>query len=229
MIYFKELNMPLTVLITGANRGIGLALAEQYITQGAEVIAVCRQKSDSLLALGAEIIENIDVTSSSAMKLLTNKLASRRVDVLINNAGILRDESLDNLNYEQIIEQFEVNTLGPIRVVEAVLNNLKQGSKIALITSRMGSIEDNDSGGRYGYRISKCGLNAAGKSMAVDLKEKGVSVAVLHPGFVQTEMVNFGGLISAEQSAISLVKRIEELNIANTGTFWHSNGEVLPW
>ncbi|PCK09196.1 MAG: short-chain dehydrogenase [Alteromonadaceae bacterium] len=157
------------------------------------------------------------------------EIANQTIDILINNAGILRDESFDSLNYEQIIEQFQVNTLGPIRVVEALFNNLKSGSKIALITSRMGSIDDNDSGGRYGYRMSKCALNAAGKSMAVDFKSKGISVALLHPGFVKTEMVNFGGLITAEESANNLAQRIEELSLENTGTFWHSNGEVLPW
>jgi len=221
--------MSRTVLITGANRGIGFALAQHFVSLGDRVIGVCRQSSEQLTDLDVKVIESIDVSSSSGINQLKKEVANQTVDILINNAGILRDESFDNLNYAQIIEQFQVNTLGPLRVVEALFENLKSGSKIALITSRMGSIDDNDSGGRYGYRISKCALNAAGKSMAVDFKPKGISVALLHPGFVQTEMVNFGGLISAEESATNLVKRIEELNITNTGTFWHSNGDILPW
>jgi NAD(P)-dependent dehydrogenase (short-subunit alcohol dehydrogenase family) len=221
--------MSQTVLITGANRGIGLALAKQYAAGGANVIGVCRQSSAALEALEIDIIENVDVSSSMSMESFKSKIATRKIDILINNAGILRDETLTELDYEQITEQFNVNTLGPIRVVEAVMNNLTQGSKIAFITSRMGSIGDNDSGGRYGYRMSKCALNAAGKSMAVDFRSLGISVALLHPGFVKTEMVNFSGLITSEESASNLIKRIDELNIENTGTFWHANGEILPW
>jgi NAD(P)-dependent dehydrogenase (short-subunit alcohol dehydrogenase family) len=104
-----------------------------------------------------------------------------------------------------------------------------QGSKIANITSRMGSIADNDSGGRYGYRASKAALNAFGKSLAVDLKPRGIAVAQLHPGYVKTRMVNFGGLISPEESARGLAERIANLTLENTGSFWHSNGEELPW
>lgn len=97
------------------------------------------------------------------------------------------------------------------------------------MTSRMGSIEDNDSGGRYGYRVSKAGLNAAGKSLAVDLKDRGIPVAILHPGFVKTDMTGNNGDITAEQAAHRLVQRMDELNLGNTGTFWHSDGSVLPW
>jgi len=221
--------MSKTVLITGANRGIGLALARHYACHGDRVIAACRHASSSLNELEAEVIESVDVSSGAGVNRLKQAVADRHIDLLINNAGILRDESFDTLNYEQILAQFQVNTLGPIRVVEALINNLAAESKIAFITSRMGSIEDNDSGGRYGYRISKCALNAAAKSMAVDLKPKGIPVAILHPGFVKTEMVNMGGLISAEESAENLSQRIQQLNLNKTGTFWHANGDILPW
>jgi len=116
-----------------------------------------------------------------------------------------------------------------LRISEALLPNLKAGSKIANITSRMGSIADNDSGGRYGYRASKAAFNAIGRSMAIDLKKSGVAVAQLHPGFVKTRMVNFGGLITPEESVAGLVKRIEALDLENSGSFWHCNGEELPW
>ena len=217
------------VLITGANQGIGLQLCIAYKQKGAEVIAVCRNASQKLLALECEVIDSIDVTEKESITRLKQKVGARKLDLLINNAGIYLSQSLENLSYDAIKKQFEVNTLGPIRVVEALLGNLDKGSKIAMISSRMGSIDDNTSGGSYGYRMSKGALNVASKSLAVDLKGREISVAILHPGYVQTKMVNYNGDISAEVSASRLVERIEALNINNSGTFWHSNGEVLPW
>jgi len=224
-----EKNSNLNVVITGANRGIGLALCGIYKKSGANVIAVCRESSKKLQSMQVEVIDGVDVSTSNGVSHLKEVIADRKVDILINNAGILRSQSFSSLNYDEMIEQFVVNSLGPIRITEALFGNLTEGSKVALITSRMGSVEDNTSGGSYGYRMSKSALNVAGKSMAVDFKPRGISVALLHPGYVQTEMVNFGGEISAELSAERLVQRIDDLNLENTGTFWHSNGEVLPW
>ena len=218
-----------TVLITGANRGIGLALCKAYLKKGFTVIAVCRQSSQDLQLLSLEVVDQVDVSSAQGIAHLKKSIANRNIDILINNAGILRNQTFNNLDYEEITEQFIVNTLGPIRVVEALFQSLSEGSKVAFVTSRMGSIKDNTSGGSYGYRMSKCALNIAGKSMAVDFKSKGIAVAILHPGYVQTEMVNFGGEISTELSANRLADRIDQLTIENSGTFWHSNGEVLPW
>lgn len=223
-----QVNQTMTVMITGANRGIGLALCDAYLNKGAEVVAVCRKASESLKKMPLDIIEDVDVSTEQGIRQLKASL-NKPIDILINNAGILSNQRLSNLDYEQMIEQFKVNTLGPIRVTEAVLPHMVKGSKIAFITSRMGSIEDNTSGGTYGYRMSKCALNAAGKSFSLDLKSRGISVALLHPGYVQTEMVNFGGEISAELSASRLLDRIEELDISNSGAFWHSNGDSLPW
>ena len=221
--------MSKTVLITGANRGIGLALCRHYKEQKNEVIAVCRKVSKELEELDVKIYPDIDVSSEDALQNLNNQLINTNIDILINNAGILRSESFESLNYKDINDQFQVNTLGPIKVVEALFERLISGSKIIMITSRMGAINDNSSGGYYGYRMSKCALNAAAKSMSVDFKSKGISVALLHPGYVKTEMVNFGGLITPEQSANDLAQRITELTLETTGTFWHSNGEILPW
>jgi NAD(P)-dependent dehydrogenase (short-subunit alcohol dehydrogenase family) len=123
----------------------------------------------------------------------------------------------------------EINAYAPLRVTEALLSNLQSGSKIANITSRMGSIADNDSGGRYGYRASKAALNAFGKSLAIDLKPKEIAVAQLHPGYVKTRMVGFGGLIDTAESVGGLVKLIDTLTLENSGLFWHTNGEELPW
>lgn len=218
-----------TVVITGANRGIGLELARHYAGEGCDVIGVCREASAELTDVAARVIEGIDVTKDAGVDQLTDALAGERIDLLINNAGLLQDEKLGSIDFDSIRIQMEVNAYAPLRVTEALVSQIPSGGKIANITSRMGSIADNDSGGRYGYRASKAALNAFGKSLAVDLKPKGIAVAQLHPGYVQTRMVNFGGLISPEESAKGLAARIEGLTLENTGSFWHSNGEALPW
>jgi NAD(P)-dependent dehydrogenase (short-subunit alcohol dehydrogenase family) len=217
------------VLITGANRGIGLALSQHYFSKGLHVIAVCRKASEELQSMGVEIIYSIDVSKAEDVQHLKDRLDGRHIDILINNAGILRSHTFNNLDYQAVLEQFEVNAMGPLRVVDALRDNVSSGSKIVMVTSRMGSIEDNTSGGQYGYRMSKSALNAATKSLAIDLKPKGIAVALLHPGYVQTDMVNNGGEITAEVSAERLIQRIKELSLDNTGSFWHSNGEILPW
>ena len=224
-----ETNGRQTVVITGANRGIGLALCQQYINRGFEVIAICRTTSAELSALKIEIIQNIDVSHSNDLSHLVGSINKRKIDILINNAGILTSQPFGNFNYEAMLEQFQVNTLGPLRITEALHGSLKSGSKVAMITSRMGSIADNSSGGAYGYRMSKCALNSACKSLAIDLKPQDIAIAILHPGWVETDMTNQNGEITAKISARRLTERIEELTIDNSGSFWHSNGEVLPW
>ena len=216
-------------LITGANRGIGFALTQEYLAQGWEVIAVCRASSEELNATKAKVITGIDVTKSTDLLGLTQQVADIQLDLLINNAGILHSDDLSSIDYKNVTQQFLVNAQAPLQVTEALLDRLSEGAKIAFITSRMGSIEDNTSGAYYGYRMSKAALNAAAKSLSIDLKPRGIAVAILHPGYVQTAMVNFGGDISASESAKRLSKRIAELNLKNTGGFWHSNGERLPW
>ncbi|MBY6063414.1 SDR family oxidoreductase [Pseudidiomarina sediminum] len=217
------------VVITGANRGIGLALAQQYHTAGASVTAVCRHPSEALEQLGVAIIDGIDVTEPEALTLLAERLKGESIDILINNAGLLEGDNFDSFASDSIERQFRVNAVAPLNVCRTLRENLNEGSKIALITSRMGSMADNGSGGQYGYRMSKAALNAAGVSLARDLAPAGVAVGLLHPGYVQTDMVNHRGDISAEEAASRLVQRIEELNLANSGGFRHSNGESLPW
>ncbi len=217
------------VLITGANRGIGLELARHYHAEGWRVTGVCRQTSPELDECSAQVIEGIDVTREESLEQLTGALQGQTIDLLINNAGVLHDDVLGLLNIDSLRLQMEVNAFAPLLVCEALLPNLPAGSKIANITSRMGSIGDNDSGGRYGYRASKAAFNAFGRSLAIDLKGRGIAVAQLHPGFVKTRMVNFDGLISPEESAVGLAERIVALTLENSGSFWHSNGEDLPW
>lgn len=218
-----------TVLITGANRGIGLELARLYAGRGDQVTGVCRESSPELDAVATRVVTGIDVTSEADVRRLASELAGARVDLLINNAGLLQDEQLGAIDFDSIRTQMEINAYAPLRVAEALLALIPRGGKIANVTSRMGSIADNDSGGRYGYRASKAALNAFGKSLAMDLKPKGVAVAQLHPGYVQTRMVGFSGHITPADSALGLAERIDGLSLENTGSFWHSNGEELPW
>ncbi|PHR66354.1 MAG: short-chain dehydrogenase [Idiomarina sp.] len=217
------------IVITGANRGIGLALATQFKQRGNKVTAVCRKASSELKALGVSIIENIDVTNPESIIELSQQLKGQPIDTLVNNAGLLEREQLGSLSTSTIEAQFKVNAMGPLLVTDALRNNLHKGSKVIMIISRMGSMADNGSGAYYGYRMSKAALNAAGVSLANDLKEDGIAVAMLHPGFVQTEMVNNAGDISADTAAERLIQRIDELSIETTGQFRHSNGDSLPW
>ena len=219
-----------TYLITGANRGIGLELARQLSNRGEDVIASCRSSSSELESLSVRVKTGVDITSGDSIVKLREDLNDTKIDVLIQNAGIAQFNSLSNLDPQSIAYQFEVNALSPLCLVQTMLNNLNKPGKIALISSRMGSIDDNSSGGSYGYRMSKVALCMAGKSLSIDLKPKDISVAILHPGLVSTRMTGFtSNGIKPEESAKGLIQRIDELTLDNSGTFWHANGEILPW
>jgi NAD(P)-dependent dehydrogenase (short-subunit alcohol dehydrogenase family) len=217
------------VVITGANRGIGLELARQLHARGWRVTALCRRASPALEDLGVTVVDGFDVTDLVAIEQLATELPAGSVDLLINNAGILEGMDLQHLDLESARRQFEVNALGPLRLTRALLGALGQGARVGLVTSRMGSIADNTSGGSYGYRMSKAALNAAGKSLAHDLAPEGIAVAILHPGYVRTDMTGGNGLIDVEEAASGLLDRLEALTPDNSGTFWHSNGDILPW
>ncbi len=217
-----------TVLVTGANRGIGLQLCTQFMARGDDVIAACRSASDDLAQLGVRIIENVDVSDGDSIKHLEDTLGEQRIDILVNGAGILREDKLGELDYDEMTEQFRVNTLGPLRVTEALLDNLPKGSKVIIITSRVGSIKDNSSGGYYGYRASKTAVNQVGMNLKHELLPRGVAVALLHPGLVATDMTGGRG-VDPKESARGLIQRIDELNLDNSGSFWHAEGYALPW
>jgi len=206
-----------------------LAIARSFKTLGFDVIALCRHSSADLTALNVRVIEGVDVGTSAGREQMVNQLANVTIDILINNAGILRDESLGTLDEETIMAQFAINALAPLQVVDLLADQLQSGSKVALITSRMGSISDNGSGGRYGYRMSKAALNAAGMSLSKDLAPREVSVGLYHPGYVQTDMVGNNGDISATTAAARLVALINNQDMSQTGLFKHSNGDILPW
>ncbi len=217
-------------LITGANRGIGLEFCRQLKGKGNEVIAVCRKSSKELDELNIQTERGVDLASEASIVCLKEKLSNTKVDVLILNAGIAETNCLENLDVESIKDQFAVNAIGPLLLTANMLNNLREGSKVILVTSRMGSIKDNNSGGSYGYRMSKAALCMAGKSLSIDLRPYGISVALLHPGLVSTRMTGFTPHgITPEQSVIGLLNRIDSLTIDSSGGFWHSNGETLPW
>lgn len=218
-----------TVVITGAGRGIGLALVQAYLQRGDKVYGLCRHATKELLQSGAEVLEGVDVADITGLAEALKPLTSVQIDILINNAGVLGNETFDRPDPASVEYQFKVNALGPLVVSQLLAPHMQKGGKIAMVTSRMGSMADNGSGGYYGYRMSKAALNAAGVSMARDLGERGIAVALLHPGYVQTQMVNFAGDVSANVSASCLVQRIDGLNLDNSGQFWHANGEVLPW
>jgi NAD(P)-dependent dehydrogenase (short-subunit alcohol dehydrogenase family) len=221
--------MTTTTLVTGANRGIGYELAKQSKARGHDVIAVCRSSSKDLDGLAVRVESGIDVAKADDVADLAKRVAAARIDCLIANAGILRSDTFDNLDFDSVFDQFRVNAVGALRTVHALAGRLSPGAKVALITSRMGSIGDNGSGGYYGYRMSKAALNAAGVSLARDLAKRSIAVAILHPGYVKTDMTGNSGGVEPRDAAAQLWARIADLNLQNTGTFWHANGEVLPW
>lgn len=216
------------VVVTGANRGIGLQLATQFNERGDTVIAACRAPSEALTALGVRC-ETLDVTDATSVQAFARRLEGMPIDTLVNNAGVLSRETLDDLDLDRVRKQFEVNALGPLRVTAALRSQLSSGSKVAIVTSRMGSVADNTSGGMYGYRMSKAAVNIAGKSLANDLAPSGVSVVLLHPGYVKTEMTGGTGHVGPAEAARGLIQRIDALETSTSGTFWHANGDALPW
>ncbi len=220
--------MSKTILITGANRGIGLEMARQLQARGDTVLAACRHSSGELDRLGCKVITGIDVASDSSVSRLAGQLEDTDLDAIVNNAGILEPDALGSIDFDSMRRQYEVNALGPLRVTQALLPRLRDGGKIAIITSRVGSMADNSSGHYYGYRASKAAVNMIGVNLALELRERGITVLLLHPGMVATEMTGRTG-IEPSESAQNLLRQIDALGIEQTGGFRHANGEVLPW
>lgn len=218
-----------TAVVTGANRGIGLALVRRLRARGMRVVAVCRSGAAGLDHLGARVESGIDLTAPQASVELAARLAHDEIDLLIHNAGLFIEDRLDGVSPDAVRSQLEINALAPLLLTQALASRLVHGAKVALITSRMGSIGDNASGGYYGYRMSKAALNAAGMSLARDLASRGISVVMLHPGAVRTGMTRGQGALEPDESASGLLRRIDELRLETTGRFLHQDGSILPW
>jgi NAD(P)-dependent dehydrogenase (short-subunit alcohol dehydrogenase family) len=225
------------VLITGANRGIGLEFARQYAEAGWKVIACCR---DLRQATGLQELVNdypdiqayaLDVADFAAIEALASALKDVKIDVLINNAGVYPPSDMHHADPEQWLHAFKVNSMAPFKMATAFTPNLAAGrlKKLVTLSSKMGSLDDNTSGGSYIYRTSKVAANMVMKSLAIDLRAYGISVAALHPGWVQTEMGGPDALIDTQTSVAGLRKVIEHLNLDNTGRFIAYDGKVINW
>ncbi len=222
-----------SVLITGANRGIGLEFARQYKADGWDVIATCRHpgQADELKGLNVEI-HALDVADFTAITALGQRLAGRAIDVLINNAGLYGGkQSFGAVDADEWAQVLRTNTMAPLKMAEAFVEHLCAGQRrvIASITSKMGSIDDNTSGGVYVYRSSKAALNAVNKSLAHDLQPRGITCIVLHPGWVRTAMGGPGALITAQQSVSGMRRIIAGATQAHSGRFFAYDGAEVPW
>ena len=225
------------VLITGANRGLGLEFTQQYAADGWNVIACCRhpQSALDLQALAATHsyvkIYTLDVADFAQIDALAMQLRDESIDVLINNAGVYPASSFGDTNYDDWAAAFKVNSMAPLKMAEAFVQHItrSQLKKIATITSKMGSLDDNTSGESYSYRSSKTAVNMVMKSLSIDLKPYGISVVTLHPGWVQTDMGGGNALINAQTSVTGLRKVIENLSLSTTGQFIAYDGKAIPW
>lgn len=217
----------MNVVIIGANRGIGLELARQYKKLNHTVYAITRKSSPELDSLDVHIIEGIDVQNSDDIQSLSD-LIDCDIDILINNAGIWVDTQLGTMQQTDFEQIFKVNSVAPVLITQQLLEKLSSDSKVIMITSRMGSIEDNTSGGRYAYRMSKAALNAAAKSLAIDLADQNIIVGIIHPGHVATDMGGSQG-IPVSDAVSNIIERIDAYEQMNSGVFFHANGQVLPW
>ncbi len=225
------------VLITGANRGLGLEFTKQYAANGWNVLACCRepQRASALLAIAkthANVqIFTLDVANFAQIDALATQLRDEKIDVLINNAGVYRRNTFGDTNYDDWAESFKINAMASLKMAEAFVQHITRGQlkKIVTLTSKMGSIDDNTSGESYIYRTSKTAVNMVMKSLSIDLKPYGISVATLHPGWVQTDMGGSNALISVQTSVAGLRKVIEGLNLENTGKFIAYDGKAINW
>ncbi len=229
-----------TVLVTGANRGLGLEFARQYAADGWKVCATCRdpgaaQELGQLAAesSGAIRVLAMEVTDTASVRAAAQSLAGNSIDLLINNAGVgsPKKQRLGSLDYAAWAQVLDVNTLGPMRVVEAFLDNIVKGSdrKIVTLTSAMGSIADNASGGSYAYRSSKAAVNIVMKSLSIDLAPRGITCVVVHPGWVRTAMGGPDGKLTPAQSVAALRKLIAGLQPEDAGRFFNYDGKTYPW
>jgi 2-glutathionyl-2-methylbut-3-en-1-ol dehydrogenase len=230
-----------TKLIIGADRGIAHAMSRHLHQRGDSVVAACFGDGSDLAELGIHVEPGVDVTSDEAVADLAKRLEQQgtRLEWLVNVAGIMHLDTLDTVDYDDARKQFEVNALGPLRVVRELRVLLDEGAKVGILTSRVGSLGDNTSGGDYAYRISKAAANMVALNLHHDLKQRGIAVQALHPGMVLThlldvvdpdQMAKYASAYSPpEKAAEQLIAVLDGLTVATAGQFQHANGDILPW
>ena len=226
-----------TILVTGANRGLGIEFVEQYLNEGNEVIATYRNENSSidLIEMGNERsnlkLLQLDVSSNKSLNSFAENLGNLPIDIFINNAGVYgpRNSSFGNVDEENWIPAIKVNTIAPILMTQLIIKNIRSGAdkKLIYITSKMGSIDDNKGGGAYVYRSSKTALNSVVKSLSVDLENEGMTVALIHPGWVKTDMGGPSALIDKDTSVRGMTEVISNLDISSTGNFYNYDGSIL--
>ena len=229
-----------SILITGTNRGIGLELVRQYLAEGWSVYATARnlQNATELQQLATDNPDHLktyslDVTNHEQRLHLAAQLKDIPLDILINNAGVYgqADAFFGNTDEAQWLEALRINTIAPMKIMELFANNISLGEKkiMASMSSKMGSMDDNGSGGSYVYRSTKAALNAVMVSVARDLKSSGISAVILHPGWVRTDMGGPNGEINVQQSSERLRSILASVSIENSGDFYDIDGSIIPW
>ena len=228
-----------TILVTGANRGLGIEFVEQYLNEGNEVIATYRNENSSidLIEMGNERsnlkLLQLDVSSNKSLNSFAENLGDSPIDIFINNAGVYgpRNSSFGNVDEENWIPAIKINAIAPILLTQLIIKNIRSGAdkKLIFVTSKMGSIDDNKGGGAYVYRSSKTALNAVVKSLSVDLENEGIVVALIHPGWVKTDMGGPNALIESDTSVRGMTEVISNLDITSTGNFYNYDGSIIPW
>jgi len=228
-----------TILITGANRGIGLEFTRQFAEDGWQVLACCRNPADAdqLRALGEQYpaieLHALDVTDYQQMAALADQLGNRPIDILLSNAGIFGSKgvALGEIDAQEWRQVLEVNTIAPLMLVQTFVDQVaaSQQKLIAVISSKVGSIADNSSGGNYIYRSSKTAVNQVVKNLSIELADRGISAICLHPGWVKTDMGGPNGEISADESVAGLKSILQSAGLAQSGQFIEFNGSSIPW
>lgn len=224
-----------TAVVVGADRGIASEIARQLHERGDTVIAACLVGNDDLAAAGVHVEGGVDVTSQDAVEKFAAGLAERGVviDALYHVAGVLGLDTFGSIDYDDVRRQLEINALGPLRTVEALRDLLPSGAKVGIVTSRVGSLGDNSSGGMYAYRVSKAAANMVTLNLHHELAPRGIHVLALHPGMVATDLTkDYPGdfdYIQPDQAAAGLIANVDGLHAENAGRFQHSNGTYLDW
>jgi len=227
-------------VVIGADRGIARSICLQLARRGDHVLAACLGDAPhELRSAQVEVESGVDVTSDVAVARLAQRLRGQyaRLDALYHVAGIMLmsevGKGIEQLDPDDVRRQFEVNTLGPLRVIKALVPLLQSRSRVGIVTSRVGSLADNTSGGQYGYRISKAAANMLGLNLHRELGARGIAVVCLHPGMVATDLTKaYPGefkYITPDQAAAGLIEQMDKLTVASAGVFRHANGDLLPW